>query len=570
MRQYILDFLRKLIWRINRAFWHIFSISSASTFSSMPPPSFQKSAQKSSISASKAGYARSLFFLVVCFGIRLTAIEPYPHKFEGSFRGWENKPLELISLLLPVNPVILEAGAHYGNETIAMARLWPEAKIFALEPNPHAFEILVQATVPFDSIDCRQIALNDTTGKASFYICYGSTGDNPVFEHASSLLEPSLEMEVHYKGPILQVNCKNLDEWREENQIEPIDFLRLDIQGSELQVLEASPKTLSSLTAIYVHTNLFPFRIGTTLFPELKAFLEDHGFKLLAHWYREGLEGNAIFIKNTFFDGFPSYGDLENESFFKDPSYRLCYSPYLHAYFYIDTEGDSIKSLLSKGETWEGNIAQLIEKFAAPGTLAVDIGAHIGIHTFKMSKSVGDAGGVIAFEPQVKIYAEQLRNLRLNRCKNVLSLRKALGDRNQFIQMDPVDPTNEGGTGIGSGGDIAEMIPLDALNLFNVSFIKIDAERTEYYVLQGAKETILRNNPVLIFEILHSLDFESSTIEEKENYHRVHSLLKSYGYETYLIYGNDYIAFPKIEKFNETKKGFLPAKKYLETSPSTQ
>ncbi len=502
---------------------------------------------------------RFFLFLLVIF--RSAAFgEGYASQFEGSFPDWELKRLELISLFLPSNPVILDAGAHYGNETIAMARRWVDGKIYAMEPNPHAFEILSNAVSEIDSILCYPFALSDRSGKAPFYVCHGSSGDNPIYEHASSLLKPSPSMEIHYKGPMVQAECKNLDEWLREMNLDRIDFLNLDLQGSELQVLKASPKTLSMVAAIQIHTYFYPFRVGMAAYPDVRAFLESHGFKLLSHWYREGLEGIAIFIKNTFFDGFPSYGDLESNQFFTNPFYRICFSPYLDASFYIDEVPDSIKSFLRKGDTWEGNIAVLIEQFAKKGSIAIDVGAHIGIHTLKMSQCVGSKGAVVAFEPQVKMFAEQLRNLKLNRCKNVISIRKACGEKFQFIQMNPIDPTNEGGTMIGSGGDIAELIPLDSLHLENVSLIKIDAEEAEYFVLQGAKETILRNKPVILFEILNRPDYENSPLHEKVNYIRVISLLESFGYEPYVVFGNDYIAFPADDaRFDECREWFFPA-----------
>jgi len=486
--------------------------------------------------------------------------EGYAPRFEGLFPEWEQKRLDLISLFLPLRPLILEAGAHYGNETIAMARRWPEGKILALEPNPHAFEILSQAVSEFDSVRCFPYALNGRSGQAPFYVCYGSTGDNPIYEHASSLLKPSPSMEIHYKGPAIQVDCKNLDEWLLETGIGRIDFLNLDLQGSELEALKASPKTLGSLTALQIHTYFYPFRIGTPSYTDVKEFLESQRFKLFAHWYREGLEGTAIFIKKTFFDGFPYYGDLEDPAYFNNPFYRICYSPYLASFFYIDEVPDSIKSYLRKNDTWEGNIAVLIEEFTKEGSIAIDIGAHIGVHTIKMSKMVGPKGGVVAFEPQVKMYAEQLRNLKLNRINNVISIRKACGDQFQFIQMNPIDPTNEGGTVIGTGGDVAEMIPLDSLHLENVSIIKIDAEESEYFVLQGAKETIARNKPVILFEILNRPDYDQSPLHEKMNYVRVISLLESIGYEPFVIFGNDYIAFPADDpRLDEIKEYFYPA-----------
>ncbi|MBS0620546.1 MAG: FkbM family methyltransferase [Verrucomicrobia bacterium] len=240
---------------------------------------------------------------------------------------------------------------------------------------------------------------------------------------------------------------------------------------------------------------------------------------------------------------------------FQDPSEFLDFTKYqlyqindLNALIYVDDVPDSTKVFLKKKIRWEGNIGLIIEKYTKEGTLAIDIGAHIGLHTIAMSRKVGPQGGVIAFEPQKKMFYEQLANLEVNKCTNVLSLRKALGAEPGIIQMDIADPTNEGGTSIGKGGDFAEMITLDSLNLENVSLIKVDVEWYEYFVFLGARNTILRNRPIIVFEIMGEMDYATGTPEIKAQFERVIDLVASYGYHVHNIHSNDYIAFPKFSE----------------------
>lgn len=75
----------------------------------------------------------------------------------------------------------------------------------------------------------------------------------------------------------------------------------LDLEGLELQILASSLKILDTVKLIYTETNFLEFRKGMTQFKDLKKFLNNFGFKLLSHWYAEGLQGNAIFVKNIEF-----------------------------------------------------------------------------------------------------------------------------------------------------------------------------------------------------------------------------------------------------------------------------
>jgi FkbM family methyltransferase len=229
----------------------------------------------------------------------------------------------------------------------------------------------------------------------------------------------------------------------------------------------------------------------------------------------------------------------------KKADYAKYYVPEMDAHFYIEHwTSDSIKSFLKKGLYWEGSIANEIKRFTKKNSTVIDVGAHIGVHTIMMSRTVGPGGSVIAFEPQKKIYQELMQNLKLNSCGNVLSINKAVGESNRMVQMEIRDPKNEGGTAIGEGGDIAEMITLDSMNLANVSLIKVDVERYEYYVFKGAEKTILENRPVLIFEVMGNHDYKTGTDEIKQRFDQVFSLVESFRYKVFLIFGNDYIAFP--------------------------
>lgn len=240
------------------------------------------------------------------------------------------------------------------------------------------------------------------------------------------------------------------------------------------------------------------------------------------------------------------------EKALKDPAlqldktqYILSHVPEMSAYFYVDVDTtDSIKSTLKQGIYWEGTIGNLIKKYCAYGSIAIDIGAHIGIHSITMSRKVGPSGSVISFEPQKKMYRELVHNLYENHCTNVIPIRKAVGDTHDKIHMDPINAKNEGGCAIGSGGDMAEMIPLDSLQLTGISLIKIDVERYELFVLQGMKETLLRNKPVLIFEVMGEHDYETAPPQVRKCFEDVIDYVRALGYEVQQIFGNDYIAFP--------------------------
>jgi FkbM family methyltransferase len=196
--------------------------------------------------------------------------------------------------------------------------------------------------------------------------------------------------------------------------------------------------------------------------------------------------------------------------------------------FFADDKWDWIKShAIKQGAPWEPYVQEKLALYARPGSVAVDIGGHIGTHAVNLSRLVGRQGQVHVFEPQPKIFAELVVNMHLNGCKNVALHRAAVGNRSGSVNIAPRCTTNEGMARIvESGGHQAKMVRLDDLNLSNVSVIKIDVEGYESQVIEGARETIARNRPAIVIEVapnssvwkqMEELGYRSEHIRENDH-----------------------------------------------------
>jgi 2-O-methyltransferase len=199
-----------------------------------------------------------------------------------------------IAQFLPANPVILEAGAHIGRDTIKMAKLWPESTIYAFEPVPELFEQLVKNTHNYPHIICYQLALSDKVGTATLYV---STGASTA---ASSLLEP---YEYRKKRPeVLFTPCKvattTIDVWAQQYKIDHIDFMWLDMQGHELSALTAATTLLSTTKALLIEASLTERFKDNPLYEHVLATIEGYGFKILQQDIPKHDKVNLFFIKN--------------------------------------------------------------------------------------------------------------------------------------------------------------------------------------------------------------------------------------------------------------------------------
>lgn len=162
------------------------------------------------------------------------------------------------------------------------------------------------------------------------------------------------------------------------------------------------------------------------------------------------------------------------------------------------------RSLSLYGEYSEGEV-DLFRKFIKPGHLVLDIGANIGVFTLFFAKAVGETGMVIAFEPQRLVFQSLCANIALNSLSNVMCRQQAVAETPGQVTVPILDqsmPNNFGGVSLGAWeeGETVAVVRIDDLTLPRCDFMKVDVEGMEAKVLEGARETIRRYQPVLYVE----------------------------------------------------------------------
>lgn len=165
---------------------------------------------------------------------------------------------------------------------------------------------------------------------------------------------------------------------------------------------------------------------------------------------------------------------------------------------------DHVQRAIAQGNRWEPSIMALCEKYTKPNSTVVDIGANMGTFTVRLAQLVGDKGSVVAFEPQRVMYQQMCCNVFLNKLRNVHSHQIAIGKDFEDVYLTSID-YNTGAPGEvrvhGKSGERVKCATLDSFELHNVSLIKIDVERYEPFVFEGAQNTIKENRPVILFEL---------------------------------------------------------------------
>ncbi len=205
----------------------------------------------------------------------------------------EAVPYVLLKKILPSNPIIIEAGAQFGEDTQWMSQLWPQGKIYAFEPSPESFAALQIVATKNDNVTATQVALSNTKGEFLFYLAGG----------ASSLLRPQDSFNTDYFHSDLDhpitVQVTTLDEWANNNNVSAIDFLWLDMEGNELNALQGALNSLKNVKLIYTEVNLQRFWENCVMYDELTSWMNDHDFieiwsDIQPHWH-----GNVLFMNTN-------------------------------------------------------------------------------------------------------------------------------------------------------------------------------------------------------------------------------------------------------------------------------
>ena len=184
---------------------------------------------------------------------------------------------ELITPYLPKHPVILEAGAHIGRDTVKMIKLWPEATIHAFEPVSALYQKLVDNTALFPSVSTYQIALSDKNGSETFYVSSGaSTAVSSLYEPQEYLVDRPNVFFTQTTVPTV-----TLDSWAAQHGVDYIDFMWLDMQGAELKVLTASKIIFPTVKILVLEVNLTERFKEIPLLDEVFHFMENQGFTIV-------------------------------------------------------------------------------------------------------------------------------------------------------------------------------------------------------------------------------------------------------------------------------------------------
>jgi FkbM family methyltransferase len=214
---------------------------------------------------------------------------------------------------------------------------------------------------------------------------------------------------------------------------------------------------------------------------------------------------------------------------------------------------DGHSSLTAQADNIEVDVGGLrtqgfIFPYLKPGTVALDVGAHIGNFTVPIMRALGPEGLVLAFEPHPGIFPCLFHNVQKERRGNPYAadcklFEQAVGAEDGILKLHCNPGNYASNTLLDNVFDCSvpaadvKVVTLDTVSEdLEISFIKIDVEGGEYNVLRGARKLLNRWHPIIFMEFSENFLPLTGITEEQ-----LLAYLREQGYSRFVPFPEDWV-----------------------------
>ncbi|MFP6735983.1 MAG: FkbM family methyltransferase [Rhodospirillales bacterium] len=233
----------------------------------------------------------------------LNALAQFPANREAlyifgsiNYSGLSNPFKEMLLRLKKINfnPLsVLDIGAYSGDWTRAFKEVFPQAKVLMVEAQAQKEAELAKVKMDLPGTDY-VIALlgQEERDSVPFFLMktpFGSTGSS-IYEEQTSFNREKQNLPMTTLDRLVQD--------RKEGQC---IFIKLDIQGAELDVLDGAPQVLSGVEFVFMEVGVLEYNKGAPLFDETVKRMAQKGFVVFDVCEQHRLSNNILFQIDVLF-----------------------------------------------------------------------------------------------------------------------------------------------------------------------------------------------------------------------------------------------------------------------------
>ena len=235
----------------------------------------------------------------------------------------------------------------------------------------------------------------------------------------------------------------------------------------------------------------------------------------LQNFLQQFIEGKNQ-VNNEEIGGYLSSEIREQEKIGSKPSLLYYQTPIGNYYLPADATYNVIHNHIKAGLVFEGEVLETAHKYITRNSTVLDIGANFGQMSLLFSQFVGKEGQVYSFEADDYVFSILKKNIAANKCRNIQAYNKTVYDKTGSLMFYPVpDFQRFGSYPIAPNRTEArtvETITIDSLNIQTpISFMKVDVQGSDLFVMRGAIETIKQHKMPIIFEFEEQFQDEFKT-----------------------------------------------------------
>jgi FkbM family methyltransferase len=165
-------------------------------------------------------------------------------------RNNDKAEIKLIKKIINKDDIVVEVGANIGFYTSIISSLIGEKGILhVFEPEPTNFKHLLSITHKLKNVKANNMAVSDKRGTLNLFTSTLLNVDHRTYP-------------VPEYGKVFSVEADSIDNYLKENN--KVDFVKMDIQGSEMFALRGMEKTLDANPQIKILTEIEPYGLNAS------------------------------------------------------------------------------------------------------------------------------------------------------------------------------------------------------------------------------------------------------------------------------------------------------------------
>lgn len=166
--------------------------------------------------------------------------------------------------------IVLDIGANIGFYAEVLSTfVGKHGKVLCFEPDKKNFKHLESVTKSLQNVFPYEKAIDSKSGKINIYTSKELNVDHRTYK------------PEHF-DKVTEVDSCSLDDFCNENCIPKVDFIKMDIQGYEMEALRGAEKILNNNSNVVILAELWPYGLkssGSNVFDYI-AFLQKHNFEI--------------------------------------------------------------------------------------------------------------------------------------------------------------------------------------------------------------------------------------------------------------------------------------------------